>query len=29
VPLAGMLGFLSLALGTGLRIIRGKTRKDL
>jgi hypothetical protein len=28
VPLAGMLGFLSLALGTGLRIIRGNARKD-
>jgi hypothetical protein len=28
VPLTGMLGFLSLALGTGLRIIRGKARKD-
>jgi len=26
VPLAGMLGFLSLALGTGLRIIRKNTR---
>ena len=26
VPLAGMLGFLSLALGTGLRIIRRNTR---
>jgi len=28
VPLAGMLGFLSLALGTGLRIIRGNARKN-
>ena len=28
VPLAGMLGFLSLALGAGLRIIRGNARKD-
>jgi len=28
VPLAGMLGFLSLALGTGLRIICGNARKD-
>jgi len=28
VPLAGMLGFLSLALGTGLRIIRRNTRND-
>ena len=28
VPLAGMLGFLSLALGTGLRIIRKNTRDD-
>lgn len=28
VPLAGMLGFLSLAIGTGLRIIRGNARRD-
>ena len=28
VPLAGMLGFLSLAMGTVSRIIRGKARKD-
>ena len=28
LPLAGMLGFLSLAMGTGLRIIRGNTRRD-
>ena len=28
VPLAGMLGFLSLALGTGLRIIRTNTRDE-
>ncbi len=28
VPLAGMLGFLSLALGTGLRIIRKNTRDE-
>jgi hypothetical protein len=28
VPLAGMLGFLSLALGTGLRIIRRNSRSD-
>jgi hypothetical protein len=27
VPLAGMLGFLSLAMGTGLRIIRGNARR--
>ena len=28
VPLAGMLGFLSLALGAGLRIMRRNTRND-
>ncbi len=28
VPLAGILGFLSLALGTGLRMIRGNARND-
>jgi hypothetical protein len=28
VPLAGVLGFLSLALGTGLRIVRRNTRHD-
>ena len=28
VPLAGMLGFLSLAVGTGLRIIRKNTRNE-
>ncbi len=28
VPLAGVFGFLSLALGTGLRIIRRNTRND-
>ena len=28
VPLAGMLGFVSLALGTGLRIIRKNTRNE-
>jgi len=28
VPLAGMVGFLSLALGTGLRIIRRNTRNE-
>jgi hypothetical protein len=28
MPLAGILGFLSLALGTGLRIIRGNARND-
>ena len=28
VPLAGMLGFLSLAMGIGLRIIRGNARED-
>ena len=28
VPLAGILGLLSLALGTGLRIIRRNTRND-
>lgn len=28
VPLAGMLGFLSLALGTGMRIIRKNTRDE-
>jgi hypothetical protein len=28
VPLAGMLGFLALAMGTGLRMIRRNTRND-
>jgi hypothetical protein len=28
VPLAGMLGFLSLALGAGLKIVRGKARTN-
>jgi hypothetical protein len=28
VPLVGMLGFLSLALGTGLRAIRKNTRNE-